>query len=103
MQRHIRYQLSRFLMPILGCLLLGYFIYHLIKGDHGWLAWQRVQAELAASQAELAQVKEEKEKLEHRVQLLQSGSLDRDLLDERVRVMLDQVEGDDIILIEENQ
>ena len=83
--------------------LVGYFGYHMIDGDRGWLAWQRLELELEASRTELARLESERAELEHRVSLLRRTSLDPDLLDERARAMLSLVGPDDVIVLLNDQ
>jgi cell division protein FtsB len=99
MKRPLRYQLSRFLLPALSVAVFFYFIYHFIEGEHGLLSWKRLNQELSVAEKTLKAHRQEKEALEHRVQLLQSESLDPDMLDERVRLMLNQVEDDEIVIL----
>ena len=90
-------------VTVLAFGLVGYFGYHMIDGDRGWLAWQRLQVELEAGRAELARLERERAELEHRVTLLRRTSLDPDLLDERARAMLSLVGPDDVIVLLNDQ
>ena len=89
-------------LTLLACTLVGYFGYHMVHGDRGLLAWQRIGAELEASRAELDRLTAEREELEHRVSLLRRSSLDPDLLDERARLMLSLVGSDDVVVLLED-
>ena len=85
--------------PIIGACVFGYFVYHAVQGDRGIMAWLRMTRELAESQAVLADVQAERQTLEHRVALLNSNSLDPDLLDERARAMLNLADPDDRLVM----
>jgi cell division protein FtsB len=85
-------------VPILGITLVAYFAYHLVEGDRGLMAWMRLSQEVRDAKATLATVAQARATLEHRVSLLRADHLDRDLLDERARAMLDLVGPDEIVI-----
>jgi cell division protein FtsB len=78
--------------------LMAYFGYHAIQGDRGLIAWWNLRYEIEKTDFELADVTAQKQALEHRVSLLRPDSLDRDMLEERVRLMLGSVAPDDVII-----
>ncbi len=39
--------------PMLGCLLVTYFVYHSIQGDHGALAWRQLDLLIAVAETAL--------------------------------------------------
>ena len=84
--------------PLMGAALMAYFAYHAVQGDRGLIAWWNLRYEIEKTNAELADVTAEKQAIEHRVALLRPGSLDRDMLEERARVMLGAVHPDDLIV-----
>ena len=83
---------------LLAC-LLGYFVYHAINGDHGLLAWLRLEQELERAKATRAELAEEHDRLAHKVGLLQPEHLDPDLLDEQARRLLNYGHRDDLVVI----
>ena len=85
------------IVPAIGACLVGYFAYHAVQGDLGILARTRLNAELAQADATLAALRAEREVLEHRVGLLSPEHIDPDLLEERVRVMLNYAHPDEVI------
>ena len=98
--REIRKRARFLIAPLLGSLALIYLIFYGIQGDRGLLAWiQRGQDVVVAEQKLLAQ-QEQRDALAHRVTLLHPESLDLDLLDARVRAVLNLVGPDEIILLE---
>ncbi len=98
--REIRKRARFLIAPLLGSLALVYLIYYGIQGDRGLLAWiQRGQDVVVAEQNLLVQ-QTQRDALAHRVARLQPESLDIDLLDERVRAVLNLADRDDIILLE---
>lgn len=84
--------------PLMGAAMMAYFGYHAVQGDRGLLAWWNLRYEIVKTDFELAQVTEEKQALEHRVALLSPASLDRDMLEERARVMVGSVAPDDTVV-----
>jgi len=86
--------------PVLGVCIVGYFVYHVIHGDRGLIAWLQLSQKLKAARLEVSVTEVERQNLEHRVSLLHPGSLDRDMLDERARVMLNYGHVEDIVILE---
>ena len=84
--------------PLLGFCVAGYFFYHALHGDRGFMAWRNLKQEVAAHQALLAELEARRRALEHQVTLLYPGSLDPDMLDERARAMLNYGLPDEIVI-----
>lgn len=76
------------LFPVLGVCVVLYFAYHAVQGDRGIRALLDYENQVEITKAQLAEVKAEREQLEHRVSLLRSDNLDPDLLEERARAVL---------------
>ncbi|MDX2221562.1 MAG: septum formation initiator family protein [Rhodospirillaceae bacterium] len=91
-------KLRQVLGPLLGAALMAYFAYHAVQGDRGLMAWWNLRFELERVDAELAAISIEKQALEHRVSLLRPESLDRDMLEERARIMLGVTDPRDTIV-----
>lgn len=84
---------------VIGACIVGYFLYHTVQGDRGWLAMLRLQNQVIVSQQNLSQLQQEHKELNHRVQLMRPGSMDPDLLDEKSREMLDYSKPNEIIVL----
>jgi len=84
--------------PVLGLSALVYFVYHAVEGDRGLLAFFRMTYTIAETQALLDQVAAERQALALRVSRLRNDSLDRDLLEERARAVLNYVRPDEVIV-----
>lgn len=88
--------------PIVFYLVLGvasgYLVWGASKGDRGLTAKARYDAEAAQLQAELAQLQSERARWRRRVDAMRSDAVDRDLLDEEARAVLDRVGKDDIVI-----
>jgi cell division protein FtsB len=84
--------------PVLGLSALVYFVYHAVEGDRGLFAYFRLTHDIAETQAALDQVAAERQALEVRVSRLRPDSLDRDLLEERARAVLNYVRPDEVVV-----
>jgi len=85
--------------PVLGISLAAYFAYHLVEGDRGLIAWHRLSQELKAAKTVQAQVRAERATLDRRVNLLRSDHLDRDMLDEKARELLNLAAPNEIVIM----
>ena len=73
-----------------GCaLVIGYFGVNAYTGNHGLRAQQDLDQQFTALTDELGQLKHERADWQRRVKLLQSSSIDPDMLDERARAVLE--------------
>ena len=87
------------IVPVLGISLLTYFSYHAIHGERGLFAWIQLNQQLKQTRALADAVAGQRAELENRVRRLSGGSLDTDLLDERVRSMLNLARGDEVVIM----
>ncbi len=85
--------------PFLALSVVGYFIYHSIQGDRGILAWVQLQERLTHSLGELNTVMKERQELEEKVQDLRPESINRDLLDQQVRLKLGYTRPDEVVIL----
>ena len=85
----ISYSATRFfsalIVPAICAAAVAYFGYYTICGTRGLLALNDANARLAVKQEQLASVHAERMRLEHRIQLLQPGNVDPDLVEEIAR------------------
>lgn len=84
---------------VAGACLVGYFLYHTVEGERGWVAQMRLQNEVNTAQETLARVQKEHEALEHRVHLMRPESLDPDLLEEESRKTLNYSKPNEIVIL----
>ena len=92
---------ARFIVgPTLGIALTGYFVYHLIEGDHGFLAWLRVSREIREETANLETVRAQRAALDLKASNLKPEHIDPDLLDEQVRATLNLAAPDEIVIMQ---
>jgi cell division protein FtsB len=89
--------------PMLGCLLVVYFVYHSIQGDHGALAWRHLDLLIAEAKTSLESLDGQRDALEHRVKMLRPDSLDADMVEEQGRRLLNFSHPDDVVLVPKRQ
>lgn len=84
--------------PILGALVVGYFVLNAFQGDRGILAWLQIHQNVVRAEAIYAKTRVERQRLEHRTALLRTDNLDPDLLDERARIMAGLGRPDEFVI-----
>ena len=87
--------------PVLGICAVGYFAFHAVHGDRGLIAWWNIKQRVSAAKQALAVTQGERETLERRVQLMEPGTLDPDMIEERARLMLNYGYADEIVILED--
>ncbi len=83
-----RYMLRQNWVLVLGFCLFAYFSYHLIQGDRSYIRQIGVERKIAALKAESEELICEHALLEKKVSMLRPGNINRDLLEERARIVL---------------
>ena len=72
-------------IPAICTAIIAYFAYYAISGTRGYHAYDTVTGELATREQKLAYIRSERMRLQHRVDLLESGHVDPDMLQEIAR------------------
>lgn len=98
----IRKRLPQAVIVLVGVCVIGYFVYHVIHGDRGLVAWQVLDRDVAAAETDLAAVRDERIAIERRVGLLRIESLDLDMLDEWSRRILNYGADDEAVIFTED-
>lgn len=88
---------------ILCILLFFYFSFYTINGERGLLRYMYLSKEIVHARKIEARYSAEKNKLEDKVRLLSSNSLDLDLLEERARVVLNFAGKDEFVILDEGE
>ncbi len=95
----IRIRARKILPLVLAACVIGYFGYHALHGERGFLAWRELKSDLAAAQIVEAQLAARRRVLDRRTALLRGDNLDPDLLDERARVLLGYGRADELVVL----
>ena len=85
-------------VPIFAAVISGYFAFHAVHGDRGVFAYAELSERVRDAQIKLTDVRGRREALQSDVRLLQRESLDLNLLEERVRAVLNYVDDDDLLI-----
>ena len=83
-----RLRARHILWPILWTTLILYITYHALQGERGLIAFWQLQGQVSNAKQIQQALKTNKQRLQNRVYLLSPKSLDSDMLEERVRIML---------------
>src|SRR3712207_4065834 len=98
----VRRRARRILVPLalyaLSAGVVGYFVHHAHSGARGLEARQQYKIKAYQIKQELEAVRTERTEWERRIALLRSDQIDRDLLEERARVLLGQVHRNDLVI-----
>lgn len=88
----IRHSVTRFflalILPAISIAVVGYFGGYAIWGDRGLLVLEDAQAKLGIQEEKLAQISEQRDRLAHRIQLMEGDHPDADLVEELARRQL---------------
>ena len=76
------------ILPAISIAVISYFGAYAIWGERGLLQLEDVQARLGIQQEKLAQVQGERDRLAHRIQLMEPGQADPDMVEELARGQL---------------
>ena len=98
LRRRVAHYVNLLLLPAICCAISGYFGYSFLFGERGLIAWRSAQDQLALARHDLAQLRNRREALQHRISLLDDGSIDPDLLDEVAHnLLLDSRPGEVVV------
>src|SRR3978361_1980834 len=76
------------ILPALCIVVGGYFGSYAIWGERGLLVLEDTQAKLGMQQEKLVQVAARRDRLAHRIELMEDGHADPDLVEELARTQL---------------
>lgn len=83
-----RYVIRQNWLAIMGFCLFCYFSYHALLGERSYIRLMSLERQITKVSATYDGLSDERVVLEEKVVRLRPGSLDRDLLEERVRYVL---------------
>ncbi|HEX5281649.1 MAG TPA: septum formation initiator family protein [Micropepsaceae bacterium] len=91
------------LLPAICCAISGYFGYSFLFGERGLIAWRSTQDQLSLARHDLAQLRNRRETLQHRISLLDDDSIDPDLLDEVAHNLLLESRPGEVVIPREKR
>ena len=91
--------LSGLAIPFACLLILGYFGFHMFQGNLGVQSRVLIDRDNLKLQFELARLRDERRALEHRVNLLRDGNLEKDMLDQQARHLLNLTRREEVVIL----
>jgi len=86
------------LLPgVIGALML-YFSYHALAGEQGLARWTKLQGDQAQLEAQIVQMKAERDVLEASLSRLRDTTMDLDYVEEIARTKLSYVRSDEVLV-----
>ncbi len=83
----------------MGMFAVVYFGYHAIKGENGIFAVMSLEQRIEQAEADLVKVIAVEQRLRNHVTLLNPPSINRDMLDEQARRMLNLAHPDELVIM----
>ena len=94
-----RYIIRQNLIALIGVCLCLYFIYHAVYGQRSLMRLSEVNHTIETMSLEGDTLHTQRVALGDRVKMLRPGSINKDLLEERVRLMLGYSDSDEVVLV----
>lgn len=91
---------SRFVLPVLTALCLGYFGFHALHGSYGIYSAEQLDIRKQSLSASLAQLSAQRSALERQVALLSDNRVEQDMLEEQALRMLNYSNVRDVTIID---
>ncbi|HVZ27949.1 MAG TPA: septum formation initiator family protein [Rhizomicrobium sp.] len=79
---------TNLILPAISVAVVSYFGAYALWGERGLFQLQDVEAKLGLEKQQLAQVEAQRDRLAHRIQLMEGASADPDLVEELARGQL---------------
>jgi len=87
-RRSVRSFFGALVFPAIALAVTAYFGDNFLYGPRGYEAYNDTQATLALHRQQLAEARDARQRLEHRISLMKPGSADADLVEELARTQL---------------
>jgi cell division protein FtsB len=91
---------NRVYINLLFSAFIGYLAYHAFSGERGIIALVKLTNDNTKLYKELENIKAERIRLEHKVTLMRSDSLDLDLLEEQAKSVLGLINKEEKIIFD---
>ncbi|MEM7679628.1 MAG: septum formation initiator family protein [Pseudomonadota bacterium] len=96
---HYQNSLKHNLFILIGVALCIYFAYHIVYGERSITKWLMLSHKIETVSNMHDNLKDERTMLEKKVVMMRPGSINKDLLEERVRVVLGYKDTDEHIIL----
>lgn len=83
-----RYLVKKNLVTLIGIGLFMYFSYHLVQGERSYIRFISLNETISRMETQTEDLRKQREELETKVAMMRPGSVDRDLLEERARIVI---------------
>jgi cell division protein FtsB len=94
-----RHAIRENLLPFLGLCICLYFSYHALYGNRSLIKWLDLNYQTATLSQIHDDLVSERDVLDKKVSMMRPGSLDQDLLEERVRLILGYKHPDELVIM----
>lgn len=94
-----RHLIRQNMIAIIGLCLSLYFGYHLMAGERSYWQLSELQSQVGSVEQDLAVLSEQKANIQEKVVMMRPGSINRDLLEERVRSVLGYRSADETVIL----
>ena len=95
----LRLRLRYIFWPTIWAALFLYITFHILQGERGLIAYWQINAEVASAKKNQLKLYHKRLILQNRVNLLSPDSLDSDMLEERVRIMLGYSKSNETVIL----
>jgi len=83
-----RYLVRKNIVTLVGIGLFVYFSYHLMQGERSLMRYLALQKSVSNLELKSFELSHEQEQLEKKVSMMRPGSINKDMLEERARIVL---------------
>ena len=95
----LRLKVRFMLWPTIWATIILYITFHMIQGERGLIAFMQIHGDVMAAKKTQQTLISKKNRLQNKVALLSLKSLDIDMLEERVRIMLGYSRPNETIIL----
>jgi len=95
-----RYVLRQNIMMVIGVCLSFYFAFHLLAGERGYFRLMALENKVEAVKVELTTTEQARNDLEQKVIMMRPGTMNKDLLEERIRSVLGYRYENELVLLQ---
>ena len=89
-------------VPAICLCILGYYGLNIFQGNLGMHSRAQMNSQSLQLQFELARLREEHGELKLKVELLRDGRVEKDMLDQQARYLLNMVKENEFVVVEAN-